>query len=210
MTTQPGKSARRHTVSAERLAIGGAGWVGPRFEPWQFRTDEKENYADYKGYAVLFGGSLQVVRRVEDLVAERRVAATVMRIKWVEAGRGLPALCLLVRHECGRGYLVATGAPRITHELLFGPGLVATCRYCGAWPCIDAEGVLPVGEALNTTMFAHVIIFAFTIPFIGGRRNSAQLGERAEVGRRICTGRLAHSHSTNNRSARRRQSDLDH
>ena len=101
--------------------------MGPRFEPWQFRTDEKENYADSKGYAVLFGGSLQVVRRVEDLVAERRVAATVMRINWVEAGRGLPALCLLVRHERGRGRLVATVAWSITHELLFGPGLVATC-----------------------------------------------------------------------------------
>ena len=102
-------------------------------------TDDKENYADYEWFFILVGGSLQVVRRVEDLVAERRVAATVMRINWVEAGRGLPALCLLVRHECGRGRLVATGARSVTHELLFGPGLVATCRYCGAWPCIDAE-----------------------------------------------------------------------
>ena len=187
--------------------------MGPRFEPWQFRTDEKEKYADYKEYAVLFGGSLQVVRRVEDLVAERRVAATVMSINWVEAGRGLPALCLLVRHECGRGRLVAIGARSVTHELLFGPGLVATCRYCGAWSCIDAEGVLPVGVALNwviVTTVAAQFIFTFMLPFIGGRRNSAQLGERAEVGRRICTGRLARSHSTNNRSARRRQSDLDH
>jgi hypothetical protein len=101
--------------------------VGPRFEPWRFCTAEKENYADYKECAVLLGGSLQVVRRVEDLVAERRVAATVMSINWVEAGRGLPALCLLVRHERGRGRLVAIGARSITHELLFGPGLVATC-----------------------------------------------------------------------------------
>ena len=103
--------------------------MGPRFEPWQFRTDEKENYADSKAKAVLLGGSLQVVRRVEDLVAERRVAATVMSINWVEAGRGLPALRLLVRHEraCGRGRPVATGARIITHELPFGPGLVATC-----------------------------------------------------------------------------------
>ena len=124
--------------------------MGPRFEPWQFRTDEKENYADSKGYAVvLFDGSLHVVRRVEDLVAERRVAATVISINWVEAGRGLPALCLLVRHERGRGRLVAIGARSVTHELLFGPRLVATCRYCGAWPCIDAEGVLPVDVALN-------------------------------------------------------------
>ena len=101
--------------------------MGPRFEPWRFCTAEKENYADYKEKAVLLGGSLQVVRRVEDLVAERRVAATVMSINWVEAGRGLPALCLLVRHERGRGRLVAIGARSITHELLFGPGLVATC-----------------------------------------------------------------------------------
>ena len=41
--------------------------MGPRFEPWQFRTEEKENYADYKEFAVLVGGSLQVVRRVENL-----------------------------------------------------------------------------------------------------------------------------------------------
>ena len=77
--------------------------MGPRFEPWRFRTEEKENYADYKWYCILVGGSLQVVRRVEDLVAERRVAATVMRINWVEAGRGLPALCLLVRHGTNVG-----------------------------------------------------------------------------------------------------------
>ena len=62
MTTQPGKSARRHTVSAERLAIGGAGWVGPRFEPWRFRTEEKENYTDYKCSATHLGGSPHVVR----------------------------------------------------------------------------------------------------------------------------------------------------
>ena len=160
---------------------------------------------------------LQVVRRVEDLVAERRVAATVKRINWVEAGSRLPALCLLVRHERGRGRLVATGALPITHELLFGPGLVATCRYFGAWPCIDAEGVLPVGVALTVTFKLELpsnlelpSSFTSRIPFIGGRRNSAQLGERAEVSRRICTDRLGRFHSTNNRSARRRQSDLDH
>ena len=105
--------------------------MGPRFEPWRFRTEEKENYADYKCSAMHLGGSPHVVRRVEDLVAERRVAATVMSINWVEAGRGLPALRLLVRHEraCGRGRPVATGSPSrsITHGLHFGPGLVATC-----------------------------------------------------------------------------------
>ena len=37
-------------------------WVGPRFEPWRFRTEEKENYTDYKCSAMHLGGSPHVVR----------------------------------------------------------------------------------------------------------------------------------------------------
>ena len=89
--------------------------MGPRFEPWRFCTAEKENYADYKECAVLLGGSLQVVRRVEDLVAERRVAATVMSINWVEGKPGAG----FQHFVCWSGTNVGVAA--LLHESEHGP-----------------------------------------------------------------------------------------